>query len=296
MRRYILCLIVLLMLAATSVGQTVRPAPCDYWCQYFGGPRPPLLRLVPDDPRPYVLPRSVGATTMIPDMSEGPLPWWPLTTGIPFHESVSSMVDDDITAIGVLMRAHPTINYFENIRKAFRNPSVEILVVTPLHWASYNEACGVHEAWLNFPPDIFEAFYQVYANQDKAIIVLPNESDWGIYGTGCRGREECNLPANGYGWCIPACEAGALVPYDVTPIEASCQQVCCDMLKVDRAEYLLTLFNRWQSAAEAARARHPDAALRVFFAVELNMFDTEAWQFMTVAADLIPRMDSHLTS
>lgn len=264
--------------------------------------RPPL-RVLPDDSNLYYLPRSVGATTMIPDLSEGPIPWWSLEVDTAggrraFSETVSLMASEGVTAIGALLRAHPTIGYYENIRRAFRNPDIDILVINPMHWSMWEEACVGFGAALNFPPidylapdyfgdypnDIFEMLYRTYGGQDKTIIVSTLEADWRVHGKGCRGREECVVPSEWADWCMDECEAG-------TPPDVSCLQACCDMYKLDREEYFLTRWlNVWQAAASAARARHPNAALRVYFCIEVNFFGTELWQFRTIVEHVISRM------
>jgi len=300
-----ICTILVIFAAAASAQDILKP-PTSVWCELWDTCRVPP-RVIPDDPRPYRLPRSVGATTVIPDLSEGPLPWWSSNVDTApgkraFSETVSLMTLEGVTAIGALLRAHPTVNYYENIRRAFRNPDVDILVITPLHWSSWERSCVGNSVWLNFPPvdhvlpnffsdypnDIFEMLYQMYANQDKVIIVSTIEADWAVHGTGCRGREECVI--ENYQWCMDACEDGTLVPYDGVS-DASCLATCCDMYKMDRETYFLTHWlNNWQLAASAARARHPNAALRVFFSVEVNFFGTQEWQFRTVVKDVIPRM------
>ena len=251
--------------------------------------RGPDRRLIPSVEY-YKVPRSVGATSVVPDMSMGPIPWWDLTTGRPFQETVEIMRDHGLTAIGVLQRAHPTINYWENIRRGFRTPGIDIIVIEPLHWASTERGCvgGKNIRWQNIPPGIFEMLYQTYGGQEKVVIVQLIEADWTVNGVGCRQRNQCVTAGGYFSGYFEACKQGTLVPYYEYDGGTDCAVIACDMVKLDRAEYLLNQMNDLQAAAMAARAAHPNAKLRVFFSVEVNFFTDE---FLIVARDVIPRMD-----
>jgi hypothetical protein len=311
-----------------------------------------ILIALPGTGAEFNPPRSVGVNLQIPDMQQGPIPWWHLTTGQPLWQSLEMMVENEVTAVGLMLRAHPwdhTQN-FENIRKALRTPGIDILVIRFYFWASTDNNCRGTEnlLWGNYPtgdpawedrvcgslrPDrkaecldrhgsIFKKLYQYFGNQDKDIFVIPNETGWQMFGVGCRERNECPSPPNW--WCIEACENGTLVPYPITaenppdlPCDCPdpqsigctispavceecreeckkipCEIQCCDMLKVDRGEYLLKVFNERQKAAEEARAAYPNAKLRVWNTVEAVFFGTRDWQFITPLKDIIPRMDS----
>ena len=219
-----------------------------------------------------------------------PIPWWqPSETSQPVADTFAEMAAEGITAIGVLLRAHPTENIYENIRKAFRNPNIDVIVLTPLHWGSTEQGCtgGKNIRWLNYPPELFEWLYQTYGRQDKTVIVQSMEDDWTVAGTGCRNRDQCVTEDGRFDFYFNACEAGTLALYD-TDAE-TCEETACDMVKMDRAEYLLQLYDERQAAVEAARAAHPGATLRVFHSIEVNFFNDE---FYLVARDLIWRMDS----
>ena len=250
--------------------------------------RGPDRRLIPSIEY-YKVPRSVGATSVVPDMSMGPIPWWNLTTGRPFWQTVETMRDHGLTAIGVLQRAHPTINYWENIRRGFRTPGIDIIVIEPLHWASTERGCvgGKNIRWQNIPPSIFEDLYGTYGGQNKIVIVQLTETDWTVNGVGCRERDQCVTAGGYFSGYFEACKQGTLVPYYEYDGGTDCAVIACDMVKLDRAEYLLNQMNDLQAAAMAARAAHPNAKLRVFFSVEVNFFTD---QFYIVARDLISQM------
>jgi len=246
---------------------------------------------MPLDPRAYAVPRSVGLNVQIDTVSRCEVCGIP-QAGQPLEVTMQQMVEDhNISAIGLLLFAHPTVNYLENIQKAFRTPGIDIIVFRPSYWQVIEKTCLGRNGYTlePYPLELFEWMYQTYALQSKNIFVQNIESDWQMHGTGCRARNEC--PGNGwYGDpCLDVCEAGDLNEYQWSDGE-SCAVQCCDMEKVDRGEYLLRTFNARQAAAEAARAAHPDAALRVWHSVEVNFFGTRDWQFRTVLCDIIPRM------
>ena len=290
MRRLCIALVFVCLLAAPLEAQIIRRPPCDFACQ-MGWTLPTFRRVVPLDPSAYYVPRSVGAIAGIPDMSIAPIRWWSLSTGMPFEDTVEGMAADGLTAIGVIMRAHPTDNRQNNekIRRAFRNPDIDIIVLTPQRWASTAPNCNDDRqniVWLNYPLELFDMLFETYGGQNKTIIVQPWESDWQVHGIGCRERNQC-VDDPRFRWYLEACEAGTLVPYRDYLAWADCKIIACDMQKADRALYLQHLFDARQAAVEAARAAHPDAALRVFHSIELNKFGN-TW--LTVAADVIPNM------
>jgi hypothetical protein len=249
-----------------------------------GGERRP----VPMDPADYYIPRSVGVNLQIPDMSQHPILWW--QPGIPVVQSFDYLESLDIRAVGLMMRAHPTEKYWENIRKAFRHPAIDVIVVRPEFWGSQDFKCvddwqeqsGI--LWENYPMEIFDMFYQYYAHQDKDIIVINAEADWQAYGLACRERDQC-IRDGRYGRYFRACEAGVLVSYDTDA--TNCAETACDMVKMDRAARLLEIMLARQRAAEEARERYPNAKLRVFHAIEVNMFGNKPWQFMTSLEEIV---------
>jgi hypothetical protein len=301
MRRQIIILTaVILAVAAAAPAQDMRRYPPDtsVACVLWGDCRT-HRRLRPSDPSQYAVPRSVGAWTQWPDMSEGPLPWWHLITGRPFFDTLAEMVDrHDIRAVGFALRAHPTENIYENIRKAFRVEGIDILVLWLEHWANTEPSCdgSPYLAWQNLPPDIFEQLYTYYANQPKTIIVMTFESSQRLHGKGCLARDECapgtwyadecpavceENPDLGVGWWLPE---GYVRPDD-------CQSICCDLAKSRRRDYMLQTFNELQSAVQSARIAHADAKLKVFFAVEIDRFSNQE-EWLLTARDVLPYMDA----
>jgi len=295
MRRQIIILASIVLCSTAVSAQTIRRPPCDLWCQILGTPPPPFERVVPLNPRYYAVPRSVGLNVQIDTPStnsshpRADKPWT-----VPLWETLETVRDEHgITAVGLLLNAHPTDNYHENIRKAFRTPGIDIVVFRPQYWNVIENTCDDRSAYVMepYPMTLFEDLYTYYSKQPKHIFVTNIEADWQMHGIGCRARNEC--PGMGfYGdACLDVCEAGDLAEYEVSAGE-SCAVQCCDMEKIDRGEYLLGVFNRRQAAAEAARAAHPDAALKVWHSIEVNLYSTRDWQFRTVLCDIIPRMDS----
>jgi hypothetical protein len=241
----------------------------------------------------YAVPRTVGAWSQVNDMTLAPEPWWPLTTGRPFHETLSLFRQEhDLSAIGFGLRAHPTINQFENIRHAFRSRDVDIMVLWLSHWIATEPDCrdGKYVAWQAYPEAIFEELYVNYSDVPLTIILMSFESDVRLWGKYCWSREECPPHPWYTGECIESCEDGTLVAYDVTPEDATCQQVCADMAKMDRAAYMLRVFNARQRAAMNARFKYRHAKLKVYHAIEIDQYDPGRW--LLVARDIIPMMQS----
>lgn len=240
----------------------------------------------------YTIPRSVGAVSVIPDMSQGPIPWWiPYEASRPFGDVTREMVGDGLTAIGRMLQAHPTINNFENIRRAFRTPGADVFTVWPMYWSSteWNWDHTVKNIrWLNIQPDIFELLYRHYGGQDKTIIVQPYELDWTVAGIGCRKRSRC-LQWDGKYDEYFAEFLGGRKPCPMSWGQTDTHILACDAVKIERASRVLAELNALQAASEEARAAHPNAKLKVFHAPHVNFFTNE---FFLVARDLIPRMDS----
>lgn len=309
--------LVVLLLAVTSSSAVIR--------------RADRTRRIISQGKYYRVPRSVGVNSQIRDTGIGNAQWWKLTPSQPLWQTFDWIRDEfDITAIGTFLRSHPWnnsytgIQNFENIRMAFRTPGIDIIQITPQYWGNQGHVCnsdgttklgGItdlsyptrtnyshlldaldpgywnYEQVLDYYQSIYDGLYKYYSKQEKHIFVSSTESGWQIMGGGCRSRTEGFLDVN-YDWCLHACEAGTLVPYDVSPLNASCWQMCLDMSRVDKANYMLRVWNDRQSAAEQARLDNPTAALKAWHVIEVNFFDTESWQFIVPLCDIIPKMDS----
>lgn len=241
----------------------------------------------------YTIPRSVGATHVIPDMSEGPIPWWAASPGKqPLYETFLSMRNGGLTAVGGLLRSHPTKSIWEDIRRAFRTPGIDVITVCPMRWASteWNYDRTVKNIrWENTPSEVFHLLYRHYGHQDKVIIVQTLELDWTVAGIGCRDDDKCITSDGRFDRYRSACEEGSLATYQGLFDHLGCKRVAASMVKLDRAAYLLGESNRLQAACNQARANHPNAKLKVFYAMEVNFFTNE---FYLVARDLIPQMES----
>ena len=272
--------LLILLLTTPAWSQVRRPAREDnsLSCQLWGICKP--IRLRPEDNSLYKVPRSVGAWSGAGDMQQSPERWYPLTNTEPTWQTFNRMASYDITAVGKFMRAHPTdvleaynecgellpdaSTNNENIRRAFRTDGIDIVVIRPEHWGSTEVGCNGKNAvrWENYPSTLFQDMYKVYAGQEKAVYIMSLEADLQLYGVGCG-------------------PSGGCVPY----MDYSCE----DVLEM-RRKYLVRIFDERQAAAMAARSMYPNAALRVFHAVEVNYYHTRDWETMTVLADVIPDM------
>jgi hypothetical protein len=268
MRRQIIILGVVLLAFSLVAEAQIRYPPCDFACQ-MGWTDPAFRRVVPVDPWKYYVPRSVGVNLQAIDLSEGPIYWWSAQAdqGIPNWVNAAWVRDEfGITAISLMLAAHPWDNFYENIRKLFRLDGLDIIVIRLEHWGIVDERCDGSEGvlWTEYPtgPDdnfpwyewsVFDKMYEFYANQDKTIIITNIEADWQLQGVGCRDGE--HRPE-------------------------------------DYEFYMLREFNRRQAAAERARAANPDALLRVDHNIEVNFFGNQAWQTHTILCGIIPNMDS----
>jgi hypothetical protein len=257
-------------------------------------------------------------------MSIGGEPWWKLTTGRPFHETLEIMNDEhDIRAVGFGLRAHPTDDFEsvdgcgnllpkdpeENIRLAFRGGRADILVLWMHRWSVTGTACdgSTYIEWQDYPlvghphmPEgVFEHLYRNYGDRPLVVVFMSFESDVRLSGKGCLARDNCAM------WdleeCVNWCETergydndwplgtrwfpeGYTLPDD-------CLSRCCDMNKLNRRDLMLRKFNARQAAAEAARWKHRHARLKVYHAVEIDRYGTQD-EWLLVARDVIPHMDS----
>jgi len=241
--------------------------------------------------------RTVGVNIQVIDKTTTPYRWWAAEApyGKPNWEHVQYVRNRyDIDAVALMLRAHPTENQDENIRKLFRLPGITSIVIRPEHWGVIDERCdgSLGLLWEGYPVSIYDDMYRYYSGQDKDIFIINLESDWQAHGVGCRARDECigGLSYQSYLACCEDPMCGWTPTMDYLSW-TSCQIMACDEEKLERAEYLLRLFNERQAAAEAARAAHPNATVRVWHTVEVNFYGNKDWQFFTVLGNVIPRMD-----
>ena len=97
---------VLVLIASLAWAQTVRVPECGFWCQMFGGKRPPLTRLIPDTDN-YWLPRGVGVIAHGYDMAVAPHQWWKLTNVMPNHAMLDDIAQHDIRIANIWIRVNP---------------------------------------------------------------------------------------------------------------------------------------------------------------------------------------------
>ncbi len=127
------------------------------------------------------------------------------------------MVRDDhnISAVGLMLNAHPTFNLHEKIKRAFRSPGIDVIVFRPQFWNVIEPTCKGGDAYTleTYPSSLYVDLYKTYYGQDKHILVQSSEADWQAYGIGCREREE-GLGLTWYGQeCLDICESGNLNEY-----------------------------------------------------------------------------------
>jgi hypothetical protein len=233
----------------------------------------------------------------------------------------------NLNAIAIFLDEHPWDNSqnWSDVRPVFESPFVDTIMVQLLYWGVTGTACGagyreVREAGntlSEYPTDdvpeyecsglwgeslegcldrhqnVFEGFYQNYPDEDVDVIVTSSENDWDIFGSGCRSVDECNL-FPGF-WALEACNDGTGAFEDKMYIGATdedgnvdCYTVACNQLRWERRDWMIRRLTERQRAAERARARHPDAKLRVWHNVEINFLGNEDWQFITVVRDVLP--------
>jgi len=250
-------------------------------------------------PIPYnQVKRSVGVNLQVLDKTIAPIQWWHLQApdGEPNWKHVANVRDRyDLDSVALMLRAHPYVNYNENIKKMFRMDGINNIVIRPEQWGAVDYRCDGSRGliWEDYPESLFMEMYHYYAGQDKDIFITNLESDWQAHGAGCRARDECvdDPRYRSYLECCqdPMCELGTYLDYlNWIP----CEVRACDMQKQDRAGYLLSVFNRRQAAAQGARMAYPRATVRVWHMVEVNFYGNQDWQFFTVLSDVIPRMES----
>lgn len=250
--RYILSLVAAMMVATSVFGQEVRPAPCNYWCQQFGGKRPPLRRLVPQDNRFYTLPRGVGV------VQGGNFEINPENNAVTQHFTLSQLLNDltnhDIRIASVHTK---TIPWLTN-DPAFGDSSIDVLIVWPMStaWAYEEAVCdGAMRTVLSEYPtgEWAEFLYSNYGYQDRVIILSDWELDHVFRGIGC-----------------------------------DCEQQ--DYYTQERAFYLSRLMSTRQREVEEVRARHPSAKLRVMYGPQVNRYPCNNECDVMTATDVIANM------
>jgi hypothetical protein len=295
------CVVVALLclvtgMAAAQENQGNRRGDCDYWCQIFGGDNALRRMGPPSRPSDYYIPRSVGAWSQINDMTIAPEPWWSLTTGRPFWQTLAAMKNEhELSAIGFGLRAHPFVNYDENIRRAFRSGDVDVMVLWVSHWIETGTSCdgNAYVEWQMYPESLFEELYNNYGDRPLTIIVMTFESDVRLHGKACQERDECSwYDLDG---CIERCEGGTMFVNNWLPdgyVEpADCRSICCDQNKLDRQHYMLNVLNARQKAVAEARWKYRHANLEVFLGIEVDRYGRQD-EWLLVARDVIPLMDS----
>ena len=219
-----------LVAVAAGVSAQVRVPPCDYWCRYFDGPRPPLLRLIPEDNRLYEMPQAVGV------VQGGNFEPFNENSWITQRFTLSELFDD-ITGHGIRVASVHTksIPWSDN-DPAFGDARLDVLIVWPMTsaWAHEEEGCdGVNRVIFSEYPTTqwAEWFYSMYGHQDRMVILTDWELDHGLRGIGC----DCEAESSN-----------------------------------EREWYVTRLIRNRQTELEEVRARYPDARLRVLYGPTLN--------------------------
>lgn len=293
-------LICLLLSCVMVSAQTPTPLPdcesmtCQLWphmCPWCDDPTwtPPPSTPTPTPPLPtptvtptpppgptedplvdYVLPRGVGVTQVL---HEGYF-----TTGQLFDE----LSEHDINIVQVWIAGNPfdaegawgwvtewgvemccmgsDDPLVEDMGYVWTHPAIDVIIVrfTSMAWANSitGEARHVisNPFWINEPTfEIANKLLELYGNEDKDIIFASWEADNQWW------MQEGRVPTEDHtGWI----------------------------------NYVRTRTNQRQAAVERARALHPDAALRIYFALELNLFEErdDHWG-LNITKDMVSQLE-----
>jgi hypothetical protein len=298
MRRQIIILAaVLVTVAAGASAQILRPPlptdcpppdsiTCQLWphlcedCEYL-----PPVRLVPVEP---LFPRRIGVVALAQDGGFNGI--WRNPSGWPNWIAADEVVGYGIQAI----QLWPMVGITDedgwppldglDMTYVYENDGLDLVILRPMQHSFSEKACadGDSATWEGGDWGAYaEALYAKFGHLPKVIILTNWESDWQLWGPLCREPNEC--PVGGiwpveWQWKYNTCEGD----YD-------CQVRVCDMVRWNRAWYLTQLFEARQAGIEAARAAHPDAALRVFHMVTVN--HTEDTVQLNVTRDVIPALE-----
>jgi hypothetical protein len=234
-----------------------------------------------------------------------------------------------LRAISIFLDEHPWDNSQNSVEidELFTSSAYDVIMIQPLYWQAQGYGCSDEyrvpievgntlseyptddvaqracngqegaflEACLDRHQNVFEGLYQNWGHVDIDAIVTSSENDWDIFGNGCRSIDECDIwPGH---WAIEACQFG-YGDFDDKMYNGAidesgnvdCYIVACNQLRWERRDWMIRRLTERQRAAERARARHPDALLRVWHNVEVVFTGTEDWQFITVVEDVLPHV------
>ena len=160
MKRALMILTILLSCVLAGAQEIRRFPPDDSLSCVLWDICLPPERVIPIKQPPYAqIKRSVGVCLQVIDKSIGPIRWWHVLAplGEPNWVHVASVRDRyDLTSVSMLMQAHPTINYDENIRKLFRLDGIDTIVFRPEHWGVVDERCDGSQGvlWTQYPAEV----------------------------------------------------------------------------------------------------------------------------------------------
>ena len=272
------------------------PQPDDFWCLMLPDicmqcwvDCPPFPPPPPEPPPPfdYTLARGVGVTQIAYDLSRPPntqhfttaalmdelvdnninivklwLNYNPFDGAGPFHwysyGTYMGNLNAGVNECGDEMYNYQSIPRFEDMDYVWRDPRFETIIVRFIGsgmWDGDDPSCTgwTGPFWVNEPTyDIASKLLRRYPEQEKVIII----TDW----------------ENDNQW--------------------SCGGTVTEENAIERMNYVKRQAEARQRAVEQARSEHPEAVLRVMFAMIANDFDElPAYYGMNIVKDLIPNMD-----
>ncbi len=294
-------------LVAVSGGvsaQLVRPAPivdpcpepdswtCQMWpylCEDCEEERTPLRRVIPtlrpvptSDPFVnYEIPRTVGVAQIAYSAA------WPFNNGLLDHFTTKELLDE-LTFHGIsAVRLWLSVPYndgmverhdgcgntwisttFEDMREVWGHPQINTFVVifTDPAYANWEPGCQSvrNISWPNEPTyEIATFLYEHFGHLDKTIIIANPETDnlWRGY--------DCVEPTEAYfdSFWGPDRQEEC---FSTKTLEE-----CVYELSMARFDYTRMQIEKRQIAVERARAENPDAALRIYTSMTINVFTPE---------------------
>jgi len=332
----------------SSIDCVVSPVSCQQcWDTCIENPprhRRPIRRVRPQQPEVFDLPRAVGVNLQFPQVACGPIgywhvncdKWWAMSAVDAFEFTA---LEYDLNIMAAPLHSHPWEFQWENPRKLFRSPLLDVIMFAPdsygyqirkcdgtmggvgghnyiTDWETTEMLCFgmpdyTHEQQLlqqacydrNMP--MFDGLYRYYSSQPKIIIVTSKEDDWEMWGLGCRHDQYPCAGYEGY-WGIQACDEGLTRAEDwpswvfdaATDSEGNvdCDVAACNMLRVERKNYLKNKIQAQQDSAERARANNPNAEMLALHAVEIVFFGNKDWQHLTIGCDVLKEVEVDLVS
>ncbi|MBR9703120.1 hypothetical protein GOV10_03730 [Candidatus Woesearchaeota archaeon] len=247
---------------------------------------------------PIQLPKAFGAVVAFSDMTDG-VSDNPHLQIEPNYVSAQRMTDLGYHGIKLWPRADVLS---DDIRQVFDNPDLELIVMRPLHGAEREEIADCY--FLPFAyhdyGEIAEKLYENYGDRDVTVVLSNWETDNQVFGGTCNLLVDCEQSGSKASRnkvdTYPFFEKEMSDPYSLKDLEVS--EVCEDYVLNTRIPFIKNLLEERQRGINAARARHPDAKLRVYGAVEVTtrglgtrIPDYDWYALRNLVPDLDPQPD-----